>query len=187
MARVSPEDPHACLADAEMLAKSWPDLELYDSTEPSAESLIEAATAAEAAALSVPGVSSSVGAGAGAGLFGMVLATSHGFSGTYERSGFSRSVSVIAGEGVKMERDYDFDSRVSLPILMKPRRSAGAPASVPRRGSTRARSRPVPTSLWCLIRGCPRPDRASGFRHQWRIGGSQDQFSQGHDGQEGRN
>lgn len=112
MARVSPEDPHACLADAEMLAKSWPDLELYDSTEPSAESLIEAATAAEAAALSVPGVSSSVGAGAGAGLFGMVLATSHGFSGTYERSGFSRSVSVIAGEGVKMERDYDFNSRV---------------------------------------------------------------------------
>jgi PmbA protein len=114
MARVSPEDPHACLADAEMLAKSWPDLELYDSTEPSAESLIEAATAAEAAALSVPGVSSSVGAGAGTGLFGMVLATSHGFSGTYERSGFSRSVSVIAGEGVKMERDYDFDSRVFL-------------------------------------------------------------------------
>jgi PmbA protein len=112
MARVSPEDPHACLADVEMLAKSWPDLDLYDSTEPSAESLIEAATAAETAALSVPGVSSSVGAGAGTGLFGMVLATSHGFSGTYERSGFSRSVSVIAGEGVKMERDYDFDSRV---------------------------------------------------------------------------
>ncbi|MEM5495034.1 TldD/PmbA family protein [Hoeflea sp. AS16] len=112
MARVSPEDPHACLADADMLAKSWPDLELYDPTEPSAESLIEAATAAEAAALSVPGVSSSVGAGAGTGLFGMVLATSHGFSGAYERSGFSRSVSVIAGEGVRMERDYDFDSRV---------------------------------------------------------------------------
>jgi PmbA protein len=96
--------------------RCWPNpgptLNCYDSTEPSAESLIEAATAAEAAALSVPGVSSSVGAGAGTGLFGMVLATSHGFSGTYERSGFSRSVSVIAGEGVKMERDYDFDSRV---------------------------------------------------------------------------
>lgn len=112
MARVSPEDPHACLADAEMLAKTWPDLDLYDPTEPPAESLIEAAITAEAAALSVPGVSSSVGAGAGTGLFGMVLATSHGFSGAFERSGFSRSVSVIAGEGVKMERDYDFDSRV---------------------------------------------------------------------------
>jgi len=112
MARVSPEDPHACLADAEMLAKTWPDLDLFDPTEPSAESMIEAAKVAEAAALSVPGVASSIGAGAGAGLFGMVLATSHGFSGAFERSGFSRSVSVIAGEGVKMERDYDFDSRV---------------------------------------------------------------------------
>lgn len=112
MARVSPEDPHACLADAEMLAREWPELDLFDSTEPSAESLVEAAVEAEATALAVPGVASSVGAGAGAGLFGMVLATSHGFSGTFERSGFSRSVSVIAGEGVKMERDYDFDSRV---------------------------------------------------------------------------
>lgn len=112
MARVSPEDPHACLADADMLARSWPDLDLFDPAEPSSESLIEAATTAEAAALAVPGVASSVGAGASAGLFGMVLATSHGFSGAFERSGFSRSVSVIAGEGVKMERDYDFDSRV---------------------------------------------------------------------------
>lgn len=112
MARVSPEDPHACLADKDMLATEWPDLDLFDPTEPSAESLVEAASEAEAAALAVPGVNSSVGAGAGAGLFGMVLATSHGFSGAFERSGFSRSVSVIAGEGVKMERDYDFDSRV---------------------------------------------------------------------------
>lgn len=112
MARVSPEDPHACLADAGMLARTWPNLDLFDPAQPSSESLIEAATTAEAAALAVPGVASSVGAGAGAGLFGMVLATSHGFSGAFERSGFSRSVSVIAGEGVKMERDYDFDSRV---------------------------------------------------------------------------
>lgn len=117
MARVSPEDPHACLADAGMLAKTWPELELFDRAEPSAESLVEAATAAEAAALAVPGVASSIGAGSGAGLFGMVLATSHGFSGAFERSGFSRSVSVIAGEGVKMERDYDFDSRVFLADL----------------------------------------------------------------------
>lgn len=112
MARVSPEDPFACLADPEKLATAWPDLELFDSTEPPVEALVEAATAAEAAALAVPGVASSIGAGAGTGLFGLVLATSHGFSGAFERSGFSRSVSVIAGEGVKMERDYDYDSRV---------------------------------------------------------------------------
>jgi len=132
MARVSPKDPHACLADAAMLATSWPDLDLYDSTEPPAESLIEAAVAAEQAALAVPGVASSIGAGAGAGLFGMVLATSHGFSGAFERSGFSRSVSVIAGEGTKMERDYDFDSRVffaDLDDAEKIGRSAGERAA----------------------------------------------------------
>lgn len=128
MAQVSPEDPHACLADADMLASDWPDLDLFDPTEPPAEALIDAAMKAEAAALDVPGVSSSVGAGAGAGLFGMVLATSHGFSGAFERSGFSHSVSVIAGEGVKMERDYDFDSRVFYGDLDAPEligRSAG--------------------------------------------------------------
>jgi PmbA protein len=113
MARVSPEDPHACLADADMLAKSiGPTLTCTIPLSRPRRSLIEAATRLKRQRCEVPGVSSSVGAGAGAGLFGMVLATSHGFSGTFERSGFSRSVSVIAGEGVKMERDYDFDSRV---------------------------------------------------------------------------
>lgn len=128
MARVSPEDPHACLADAERLAEKLPELDLFDATEPSAESLIEAARTAEAAALQVKNVSSSIGAGAGAGLFGMVLATSHGFAGSFERSGFSHSVSVIAGEGVKMERDYDYDSRVFYADLDDPAavgRSAG--------------------------------------------------------------
>src|SRR3546814_4078473 len=38
--------------------------------------------------------------------------SSHGFSGSYMASRFGRSVSVIAGEGTKMERDYDFDSRL---------------------------------------------------------------------------
>jgi PmbA protein len=156
MARVSPEDPHACLADAEMLARSWPDLDLYDPTEPPAESLIEAATAAEAAALAVPGVTSSVGAGAGTGLFGMVLATSHGFSGAFERSGFSRSVSVIAGEGVKMERDYDFDSRVffaDLDDAEKIGRSAGE------RAAARVNPRKVKTGSDVTVVFDPRASR----------------------------
>ncbi|OCW57117.1 TldD/PmbA family protein [Hoeflea olei] len=143
MARVSPEDPHACLADAAMLAKSWPDLDLFDATEPPAESLIEAAKEAEAAALEVPGVASSIGAGAGAGLFGMVLATSHGFSGAFERSGFSRSVSVIAGSGAKMERDYDFDSRVFFGDL-DPAREIG------RRAGERAAARVNPRRVKTL-------------------------------------
>lgn len=112
MARVSPEDPFACLADEADLARTYPDLELFDPTEVSSAELREAALAMEEAALAVPGVSNSSGSGASAGMGGLVLVTSHGFAGHYMGSRFSRSVSVIAGEGTGMERDYDFDSRL---------------------------------------------------------------------------
>lgn len=112
MARVSPEDPYAGLADEQDLARNIADLELYDPTEVSSDSLRESALAMEEVARSVNGVSNSLGAGASAGMGGLVLVTSHGFSGSYAASRFSRSVGVIAGEGTKMERDHDFDSRL---------------------------------------------------------------------------
>lgn len=112
MAKASPEDPFASLADPTDLAKAWPDLELFDPADVASDNLAEAALAMEAAALDVHGVTNSSGAGTSAGMGGLVLATSHGFSGAYSASRFGRSVSVIAGEGTKMERDYDFDSRL---------------------------------------------------------------------------
>ncbi|NRP71462.1 Metalloprotease PmbA [Ensifer psoraleae] len=112
MAKASPEDPYASLADSDRLAKSYPDLDLFDASAVSTEALTEAALAAEGAALAVTGVTNSSGAGASAGMGGLVLVTSHGFSGSYMATRFGRSVSAIAGEGTKMERDYDFDSRL---------------------------------------------------------------------------
>jgi PmbA protein len=112
MAKVSPEDPYACLADQEKLAGTYPDLDLFDSTDVATDDLREAALVMERAALDVDGVSNSSGAGASAGMGGLVLVTSHGFSGSYMATRFGRSVSVIAGEGTKMERDYEFDSRL---------------------------------------------------------------------------
>ncbi len=112
MAKVSPEDPFAGLADAADLARSYPDLDLFDSTEVSSDALRDMALAAEEAALAVEGVSNSVGAGASAGMGGLVLVTSHGFSGSFQSSRFGCSVGVIAGEGTRMERDHDFDSRL---------------------------------------------------------------------------
>ncbi|MBC7311230.1 MAG: TldD/PmbA family protein [Rhizobium sp.] len=120
MAKVSPEDPYAGLADASDLARSVIDLDLFDPTEVSSDMLREAALAMEAAALGVDGVSNSAGAGASAGMGGMVLVTSHGFSGSYMASRFSRSVGVIAGEGTRMERDHDFDSRLYFAELDTP-------------------------------------------------------------------
>nr|CAD6423233.1 TldD/PmbA family protein [Rhizobium sp. Q54] len=121
MARVSPEDPYACLAEEADLARSYPDLQLFDGTDVPTEKLREAALEAEQAALDVQGVTNSSGAGASAGMGGLVLVTSHGFSGSYMASRFGRSVSVIAGEGTKMERDYDYDSRLYFADLDDPR------------------------------------------------------------------
>jgi len=131
MARVSPEDPYQGLAGEAMLARAPRDLDLFDATEVSADKLKEDALAMEEAALAVKGVTNSGGGGASAGLGGLVLATSHGFLGEYVASRFSRSVSVIAGEGTAMERDYDFSSRLHFADL-------DAPAEIGRRAGERA-------------------------------------------------
>jgi PmbA protein len=112
MARVAPEDPYAGLAPRERLATSIPALELLDRTEVSPAALTEAALAMEAAALAVPGVTNSGGSSASAGLGGTVLVTSDGFTGSNLRSSFGRGLSVVAGEGVKMQRDYEGCSRI---------------------------------------------------------------------------
>jgi len=120
MAKVSPEDPYQGLADAALLVKTPRDLDLFDATEVSTEQLKNDALAAEEVALAVKGVTNSGGSGASAGLGGLVLATSHGFVGQYVASRFSRSASVIAGEGTGMERDYDYSSRQHFSDLDTP-------------------------------------------------------------------
>ena len=110
MARAAPEDQFAGLADRERLAREIPDLDLIDPDLPGVERLESLALAAEAAALKVSGVSKSGGASASAGIGGMVLVTSDGFSGAYLSSRHSLSMTAIAGEGTRMERDHDFTS-----------------------------------------------------------------------------
>jgi len=120
MAKVSPEDTFNTLAPKDRLATEFPDLDLFDGTEVPAEKMTEDALAMEEAARAVEGVTNSSGAGVSSGSGGLVLVTSHGFSGAYRRSRFSRSVSVIAGEGTGMERDYDFSSKLFFADLREP-------------------------------------------------------------------
>lgn len=145
MARVSPEDPYQGLADAALLAKTIRDLDLMDGTVVSAEQLKADALAAEEAALAISGITNSGGSGASAGMGGLVLATSHGFLGQYVGTRFSRSASVIAGEGTGMERDYDFSSRLHFADLDSPEtigRNAGERA-VRRLNPRKAKTGPV--------------------------------------------
>jgi PmbA protein len=107
MAKIAPEDPYCGLAPAERLAKSWPELDLFDPSEPSSEILVERAHGAEAAALAVAGITNSQGAGASWGRATVALATSAGFRGAYSSSSSSISCAVIAGEGDRMQVDYD--------------------------------------------------------------------------------
>ncbi len=112
MAKLAPEDKFCGLADPALLATSWPELDLADpAPQPSIETLIEEARAMEEAALAVPGITNSEGGGASAGSGLVALATSDGFAGAFFGTNYSRSVSVIAGEGTGMERDYDFSSK----------------------------------------------------------------------------
>ena len=120
MARVAPDDPFAGLADAGLLARDIPDLDLADHELPSVGRLEQLARTAEEAALGVAGVTKSGGAGASVGIGGMVLVTSHGFRGAYVGSRHSVSAVAIAGEGTGMERDYDFSSTLHADDLDAP-------------------------------------------------------------------
>ncbi len=111
MAKAVPEDEFCGLAPEDRLHKgAFADLELFDDTDVSADTLRDMARDAEDAARSVDGVTNSDGAGAGASSWAISLVTSHGFSGHYKGSSFSASVSAVAGEGTGMERDYEFTS-----------------------------------------------------------------------------
>ena len=120
MARVAPEDRFAGLADAERLARDIPDLDLVDRNLPDVAALERSARQAEEAGLAVKGVSKSGGASASAGIGGMVLLTSHGFSGAYLGSRHGVSMTAIAGEGTAMERDYDYSSALHAADLDDP-------------------------------------------------------------------
>src|SRR5947209_13627349 len=120
MARAVPEDPFCGLADPAEIARDWPSLDMFDPEEPSAETLIERARAAEEAALAVAGVTNSEGAEAGWGRSSIALAASNGFAGFYSGSSQGISASVIAGSGTGMERDYDFASAIHAADLRDP-------------------------------------------------------------------
>jgi PmbA protein len=140
MARVAPEDPFNGLADADRLARTFPDLDLLDESVPSADDLTGTALAAEDAARAIKGVTNSGGASASWRLAGIVLATSHGFAGAYSASRFGISASAIAGTGTGMERDYEVEGRIHRADLPDP-------AEIGRKAGERAVKRIGPRQL----------------------------------------
>src|SRR5688572_25369717 len=107
MAREAPEDAYAGLAPEERLMREpGPDVAGDDGRDPSPAELKARALETEEAARGINGITNSEGAGVSAARSVIALATSHGFCRGYSTSGYSGGVSVIAGAGGDMQRDY---------------------------------------------------------------------------------
>ena len=112
MAKAAPEDPYCGLAEPGRIAVNPPTLDICDSLEPDTQALIDDAREAEDAARSVPGVTNSEGSETGWSRAEIAMAATNGFARTYATSSHSLAASVLAGEGLGMERDYDFTTAV---------------------------------------------------------------------------
>lgn len=112
MARVVPEDEFAGLVPSDSSQTPPVIADLFDPTVPAEELIIQKALGLEQAALDVSGITNSEGANVYWGQSEVFLVNSLGFSGTYKRSHFGQSLSVIAQKNGQMESDYDYDARV---------------------------------------------------------------------------
>ena len=106
IARFTAPDPAAGLPDEALLAKSFPDFDLYHPWKLSTEEAIELARRSERAAFAVsPEIRNSDGASVSMQEAHFISANSLGFMGGYASSRHYLSCSVIAGEGDDMQRD----------------------------------------------------------------------------------
>jgi PmbA protein len=112
MARVVPEDPFCGLADPSEIGAAIACIDAFDSGGFDADVVAQRARAAEESAMAVPGVTNSEGAEADAGTDFYVIAGTNGLRQKHARSWHSVSVSVLAGQGTGMERDYEYATAV---------------------------------------------------------------------------
>ncbi|MFK2877127.1 metalloprotease PmbA [Rhodanobacter hydrolyticus] len=110
IARFTEEDPAAGLADAARMARDFPDLDLWHPWAIDTADAIELGRRIEDAGRAHAGIANSDGAGVQAGESLSVYANSHGFLGRERGTRHSLSLSLIAGEGERMQRDYWYDS-----------------------------------------------------------------------------
>ena len=146
MIKSIPEDEFCGLADKEMLYRGNLDLDLVDNYIPENDLLLESSIEAEDSALSINGVTNSEGASSSYSKNKVFLATSDGFYNYKEKTNYSSSISVIAGSGTKMERDYEYQSKVHNEDLDTPKNigEVAANRAVSRLNPKKVKSNSVP-------------------------------------------
>jgi PmbA protein len=143
IARHASEDDCAGLADASLMAREFPELDLYHPWALAPEQGIELALACEEAAFAAdPRVTKADGTTLNTHLGCRVYGNSHGFIGGYASTRHSLSCVMIAeGEG-QMQRDYWYDVNRQGELLADPLQIGRHAA---RRTAARLGARPVPT------------------------------------------
>jgi PmbA protein len=147
IAHYTAKDEFCGLADASLMAKEIPDLDLYHPWDLSVDQGIELAKTCE---VSARGVDKRINNSEGASVFtyqGMfAYANTHGFNGGYATSRHGLSCSVIAEDGDNMQRDYWYTTARSAKDL-ESADSVGKLAgerTVRRLGSQRIKTAQVP-------------------------------------------
>jgi len=121
IARYTTEDPCAGLADAALMAREIPDLDLYHPWEIDVEQAIELGIECENAARELdPRITNSEGASINSHSGLQVYGNSHGFIGGYPSSRHSISCSVVGQEGDAMQRDYWYSAARAADALESP-------------------------------------------------------------------
>jgi PmbA protein len=149
IARFTQEDSCNGLADPELLARHFPDLDLWHPAALDAEAAIERALRCEDAGRSDARIRNSEGAGFEAGLGLAVYGNSNGFVGRSAGTRYGQSCVLLAGEGDGMQRDYSFDSRRRLGDLESPEDTGreAARRTVRRLGARRLKTEHMPVLL----------------------------------------
>ena len=146
MARVAPEDRYCGLVEPGELARSIPDIPLYEDRDWDPDVLERLGLAMEEAALKVEHVETIASAGASFGAGAVALVTSNGFSAGRRSSSCSLGIAPLAKRDGQMERDFKGHSSRRFEDLKSPEeigRIAGERAAA-RLGSTKMASGKMP-------------------------------------------
>ncbi len=156
IARFTAADDCAGLADAELLARDCPDLDLYHPWALTVEDAITTARCCEQAAFAAsPLVSNSEGASVSTQQAQFVAANSLGFMGGYPTSRHYISCSVIAGENDGMQRDDWYTTHRDAAQLDDPLRVGriAAERAVARLGGRKVRTGDFPVVFEATLAG----------------------------------
>jgi PmbA protein len=141
IARYTEDDEATGLADPELMAREFPDLDLWHPWQVDADRAVDLALACEAAGREANSkIENSDGTSVGTGASLSVYANSHGFIGRERDTQHSIGCALIAGQGDGMQRDGWYSSGLSYADLETPQ-------AIGRRAAERTVARLQPRSL----------------------------------------